>query len=84
MGALANVYRMSFMDESLRVRRAATYLLVKGSVMVVREQEARAFEEAGCKTSLEYDERAGWVYRVTCEGARPCYTNEDLYGTEEG
>lgn len=84
MGALANVYRMSFEDESLRVRRAATYLLVKGHVTVVREEEARAFEDAGCEARMEYDERAGWVYRVTCEGARPCYTNEDLYGKEEG
>ena len=83
MSALANVYRLSFESDSVRVRRAATYLLVKGRVTVAREEEARAFEEAGCTTSLEYDDRDGWVYRVTCEGAKPCYTNEDLYGRGE-
>lgn len=83
MSALANVYRMSFQDESLRVRRAATYLLVKGLLTVVREEEARAFEDAGCETSLEHDDRDGWVYRVTCEGAKLCYTNEDFYGKGE-
>lgn len=83
MGALANVYRMSFQDESLRVRRDATYLLIKGHVTVVSEEEAWVFEAAGCETRMEYDEMSGWVYRVTCEGAKPCYTNEDLYGKEE-
>lgn len=84
MGALANVYHMSFQDESIRTRRDATHLLVKGYVTVAREEEARAFRDAGCEVSLDYDERPGWAYRVTCDGARPCYTNEDLYGKEEG
>ena len=83
MSALANVYRLSFESDSVRVRRDATYLLVKGHVTVAREEEARAFVETGCETSLEYDDRDGWVYRVTCDGAKPCYTNEDLYGKGE-
>lgn len=83
MSALANVYRLSFKSYSLSIRRSATYLLVKGQVTVDRKEEARVFEEAGCTTRLEHDDRDGWVYRVTCEGAKLCYTNEDFYGKGE-
>lgn len=73
--ALAKLYRLSYESESLAVRRAATYLLVKGiAIPYADEHEViDALTGIGCRA-----ERDGRRVFVTCPGAKQAYTNEDF------
>lgn len=73
--ALAKLYRLSYESESLAVRRAATYLLVKGiAIPYADEHEViDALTGVGCRA-----ERDGRRVVISCPGVRRAYSNEDF------
>ena len=77
--ALAKLYRLSYESESLAVRRAATYLLVKGIIIPYADEREviDALTGIGCEAT-----RDGRNVLITCPGARQVYTNDDFAGDE--
>lgn len=78
---LLRLYQLSYSHPSFKVRRCATYCLIKGCCYVDMTDDETIVALDTIKLPRTYDEsRNCWLY--ICPGAKLCYDNYDFWGSD--